>query len=239
MQAVLGEQHMGKELGAGASARDRMRGRRRLRDCLTGPAGELLAYMRDHLPLARDELQRLGHVLADLAQSAIATAWADRRGGIDDAFARQMRRQRTARRLAPLERRHRDRLGHRFGLCNVFFQVGELKLKLVEQRSTLGGLSELLVPQLLDCVFELLDQQRTVLRLALRCNQRRPLRDDERMRTRKIGRKRIIDAHRQRWNHNIRRVSGRMIACRFKRLRLAGRLWTPGLLRHPPVDAFE
>src|SRR5205814_8647731 len=45
--------------------------------------------------------------------------------------------------------------------------------------------------------------------------------------------------HRPRWNHNIRRVSGRMIACRFKRLRSAGRLWTPALLWHPPVDAFE
>jgi hypothetical protein len=57
-------------------------------------------------------------------------------------------------------------------------------------------LSELLVPQLLDRVFELLDQQRAVLRLALRCNQCRPLREDERMRTRKISWKRIIDAHR-------------------------------------------
>jgi tripartite-type tricarboxylate transporter receptor subunit TctC len=34
--------------------------------------------MRDHLPLARDQLQRLGHILADLAQSLVATAWADR-----------------------------------------------------------------------------------------------------------------------------------------------------------------
>ena len=53
--------------------------------------------------------------------------------------------QRAARRLAPLERRHCNRLGHRcrFGLCNVLFQVGELKLKLIEQRATLRGLSEL------------------------------------------------------------------------------------------------
>jgi len=61
--------------------------------------------------------------------------------------------------------------------------------------------------------FELLDQQRAVLRLALRRDQRLTLRDDERMRTRKISRKRIIDAHRPRWNHNIRRVSAPTIAC--------------------------
>jgi branched-chain amino acid transport system substrate-binding protein len=34
--------------------------------------------MRDHLPLTRDQLQRLGHILADLAQPLVATAWADR-----------------------------------------------------------------------------------------------------------------------------------------------------------------
>src|SRR3984893_4357198 len=146
-----------------------MERRRRLRDRLAGPAGELLAHMLDHLPLARNELQRLGHVLADLAQSAITTTWADRRCGINDALARQMRGQRTARGLAPLERRHRNRLGHRrrFGLCNIFFQVGELQLKLIEQRATLRRLSELLVPQLLYRELELVDQQRAVLRLAL------------------------------------------------------------------------
>ena len=81
--------------------------------------------------------------------------------------------QRTARRRAPLERRHPNRLSRRcrLGLCNVFFQVGELKLGLIEQRATLRGLCELLVPQLFDRVFELLDQQRAVLRLALRRNQ--------------------------------------------------------------------
>jgi hypothetical protein len=48
-----------------------------------------------------------------------------------------------ARRLASLERRYGDRLGRRcrFGLCNVFFQVGKLKLKLVGH-ATLARLSE-------------------------------------------------------------------------------------------------
>ena len=59
------------------------------------------------------------------------------------------------------------------------------------------------------------------------------------MRTRKISWKRIIDAHRPQWNHNIRRVSAPTITCQFKRLRSAGRLWTPSLLWHPPVNAFK
>ncbi len=138
VQAVLGEQHMGEELRACAPTRDRMGGRRRLGDRFAGPAGELLADVLDHLPLARNELQRLGHVLADLAQSAVTTAWADCRGRIDDALARQMRGQRTARRLAPLERWHRDLLGCRqlrrgLGVRRILFQVGKLQFKLIEQ----------------------------------------------------------------------------------------------------------
>jgi ABC-type Fe3+ transport system permease subunit len=35
-----------------------LRWSRRLRDCLAGPAGELLAHVLDYFPLARDELQR-------------------------------------------------------------------------------------------------------------------------------------------------------------------------------------
>jgi hypothetical protein len=77
MQAVFGEQDMGEQSGAGTPACDRMRGRWRLRDCLTGPTRELLAHVLDHFPLARNELQRLGHVFADLAQPCVAAAWAD------------------------------------------------------------------------------------------------------------------------------------------------------------------
>jgi len=71
-----------------------------------------VSHMLDHFPLTRDEFQRLGHVLADLAQSVVATAWAGRRRWIDDALARQMRGQRTARGLAPLERRRYPNRGH-------------------------------------------------------------------------------------------------------------------------------
>ena len=103
MQAVLGEQHMRQQARPGAAARDRVRRRRRLGDRLAAPARELLAHVLDHLPLARHQLQRLGHVLAQLVQGA-AAARAGRRRRIDHALARQMLGQRPARRLAPRRR---------------------------------------------------------------------------------------------------------------------------------------
>jgi hypothetical protein len=135
MQAVLGEQDMGEQLWPGAPARDRMRRRRRLRDRLAGPAGELLAHVLDHLPLARNELQHLGHVLADLAQRLAAAARTSRRRRIDDALARQMVGERTTRGPAPFERWHGDGLGRRcrFGLCGILLQIGELKFELIQK----------------------------------------------------------------------------------------------------------
>jgi hypothetical protein len=146
---------MGEQLGARAPARDWMRWGRRLRDRFAGPAGELLAHVLDHFPLARDELQRLGHVLTDLAQYPAPTARAGRGHRIDDTLARQMLGQRTARRPAPFEGRHHNLLARRrrsrhprrrFGLRRILFQVGELKLELLEQRATLRGLAVPLVP---------------------------------------------------------------------------------------------
>ena len=175
MQAVLGEQDMGEQLWPGAPARDRVRWGGRLADRFAGPAGELLAHVLDHLPLARNELQRLGHVLADLAQCRAAAARAGRGRRIDDPLARQMLGQRPASRPAPFERRHRHllarRRGHlrrRLGLRGIRLQIGQLQLELIEQRTTLRGLAEPLVPELPDRELELLDQQRAVLRLALR-----------------------------------------------------------------------
>ena len=46
-------------------ARRRMERCRRLGHCLARAAREPLAHCLDHLPLARDHLKRLGHVLAD------------------------------------------------------------------------------------------------------------------------------------------------------------------------------
>ena len=65
---------------------------RRLGDGLAGTAGEFLPHRLDHLPLARDDLQRLGDGLAQLGKSA-ATAWACGWARKHDPLARQMRRQ--------------------------------------------------------------------------------------------------------------------------------------------------
>jgi hypothetical protein len=111
VQAVLGEQDMGEQLRPCTPPRNRVRGSRWLGDRFAGPADELLTHMLDHLPLARNELQRLGHVLAELTQSVVATAGAGGRHRIDNAFPRQMLRQRPAGRLAALERCHRGLVG--------------------------------------------------------------------------------------------------------------------------------
>ena len=212
MQAVLGEQDVGEQLGPGAAARDRMRGRRRLGDRLAGAAGELLAHVLDHLPLPRHELQRLGDVLAELAQRPAAAARAGRRRRIDDALARQMLGQRPARRLAPLERWHRRscsaRCRHpcrRLGLRRILFQLGELQLELIEQRAALRGLPEPLVPQLGDRELQLLDQQRAVAapRPLPPCAPRARQAASPSASSTSSGRE-SVGAHRRRWNHKTR-----------------------------------
>src|SRR5882724_6232724 len=113
MQTVFGEQNMREQLRPRAPACNWMRWRGRLRDRLAGSAGKLLTHVLNHFPSSRSELQRLGHVLADLAQPAVAAAWADRWRRIHDPLARQMLGKWTPRGLAPLERWY----GHRLGRC--------------------------------------------------------------------------------------------------------------------------
>jgi len=210
MQAILGKQQMGEQPWPPTPTRDRVRGRRRLRDLLARPARELLAHVLDHLPLARDELQRLGHILAELVQNA-AAAWTGARPRIDDALARQMLGQRPARRLAPMEslnldllarRRLRRHLRRSFGFGGVLLHVGEPQLQLLEHRTPLRGLSEPLVPQLGDRELHLLDQQRPGTCLGLEiaclrlCRQACRLRGNQhRLQALDIIRERIICAH--------------------------------------------
>ena len=75
-----------------------MERRRSLANLLAVPAGELLADMLDHLPLARDQFQRLGDRLAQLAQPHTAAAQASCQPGHDYPLARQMLGERLARR---------------------------------------------------------------------------------------------------------------------------------------------
>ncbi len=109
----------------------------------------------------------------ELAQHP-ATARAGGRRGIDDAIARQMIRQRTARRLLAFEPAHLDRidvrrlrrdLGRCFSFGGSLFQAGKLQLELLDQRTPLGRLSKALVAQLGDGELQLRDLQRARMRL--------------------------------------------------------------------------
>ena len=64
------EQDRRQQMRSRPSAREGMERRRRLRDLLAVPAGELLADGLDHFPPARNDLQRLGDVLAHLHDAA-------------------------------------------------------------------------------------------------------------------------------------------------------------------------
>src|SRR5918996_4983733 len=135
-----------------------MEGRRRLRDPLAVPAGELLADGLDHLPLARDDFQRLGDVLAELRDPPGAATGARRRGLDHNPLARQMRGERLARGTTARERAHLRRCYSRRGLLGgelVFaggrLELLELQLHLLKQtQPPLRALTVELTPQLQD-----------------------------------------------------------------------------------------
>ena len=168
MLAVLLEQDHGQQAGTGPAAGHDVERRRRLADALAVPAGELLAHRLDHLPLARNDLQRLGDVLAQLRQARAATAGAGRRPGNDDPLARQMLGERLARRALAGEGRNlggpgRRTLGGELILGGRGFQLLELQLELVEQPgAALGALAEAIAPELLDLQLEMGDQRLVV-----------------------------------------------------------------------------
>jgi hypothetical protein len=74
MIGVLRNQNHCQQARPGIAARDRMERRRRLRDRLARPAGELLAHVLGHEPSPWHHIERLGDVLADLRELATATA---------------------------------------------------------------------------------------------------------------------------------------------------------------------
>jgi hypothetical protein len=115
--------------------------------------------------------------------------------------------QRPTRRLASLEatdldllvgRRGRHLLRPRRRLGCILLEIGQLQLELLEHGAALGGLTEPRMPQLGNHELQLVDQQRAILRLALRggglclCGkQRLALREDNRLGSYQIGRERI------------------------------------------------
>ncbi len=93
---------------------------------------------KDHLSLARNDLEGLGDVLAQLAQWVAATAMAAHRTGHDDAFARKMLGQRLLHRPPAAKAGDIDGGRHRnFGRESVFgrrhLQLRQLELQLVHQ----------------------------------------------------------------------------------------------------------
>jgi hypothetical protein len=90
MLPELLEQDHRQQARPSPAAGDHMERRRRLADLLAVAAGEFLAHVLDHLPLPRNALQRLGDVLAQLAQPRAATAQAGGRARLDHPLARQM-----------------------------------------------------------------------------------------------------------------------------------------------------
>ena len=157
--AVLLEQDHRQQVLAGPAPRRRVERRRRLRDLLASPAGELLAHRLDHLPAARDDLQRLGDVLADLGQPLRAAARAGCRWRNHLPLARQMRGERLAGRPAPrepldlrgLRRLLRRLLRRQLVLRRARLELVELEFELVEQTLlALRARAEELPPQLLD-----------------------------------------------------------------------------------------
>ena len=142
-----------------------MEGRRRLRDPLAVPAGELLADGLDHLPLARDDFQRLGDVLAELRDPPGAATGARRRGLDHNPLARQMFGERFTDRPAALERARastpgRGLLGGKLVFAGGRLELLELQLHLRKQACPpLRPLPVELTPQLQDLELERRDHR--------------------------------------------------------------------------------
>ena len=137
MLAELLEQDHRQQTRAGEAARGDMERRRRLGDRLASPAGEPLPNGLDHLPLAGDDLERLGDVLAELRQLRRAAAGAAQRRRDHDPLARQMLGKGLSRRPPALEGfddgRGRRAFGREFVLGRVRLGVLQLHLQLVEK----------------------------------------------------------------------------------------------------------
>lgn len=138
LSELLEDDH-GQQLGASPAARQDVEWRRGLGDGLTIPARDLLTDSLDHLPLARDDLQGLSDVLAELAQTRAAAAGAGL-GRLDHhPLARQVFWEGLARGCLAGKRLHRGRgpgggpLGGELVLRGRGFQLLQLQLQLIKQ----------------------------------------------------------------------------------------------------------
>src|SRR5437764_6570593 len=132
MLPELLEQDHRQKAGTGPSPGPHMEWRRRLADLLAIAAGELLADVLDHFPLPRDDLQRLGDVLAQLPQPRAAAAKASARSRLNHPLARQMLGEGLARRALASKGRHIRGLGH--GALGGHLVFGYRTLELLERQ---------------------------------------------------------------------------------------------------------
>ena len=178
MLSELLEQDCGEQVRSGKAARRDVEGCRGLRDRLAIAAAEALAHGLDHLPAARDHLQRLGHILAELRQPCRTAARAGLRRGDDDALSRQVIRKRATRRPPALERSDRLRgrlLRGPFVLARRRLELLQLKLHLVEEpRLALRAGAVELAPQLLDGQLQMRDEGFAARQIRLRVGRLGP-----------------------------------------------------------------
>ena len=162
---------------ADQAARCGVERRGRLADLLAIPAGELLPHGLDQFEPARDFLQRLGHVFADLGQPRSAAAGASLRRLDDNALALDVVRpgladRPLAREGANLARLGRRSLGGEFILGRGGDEVFEFQLQLLNQpRRALRALPVEFALELLDPQLKMRDQRCGVrqLRARIRC----------------------------------------------------------------------
>ena len=171
MHAELVEQDRRQQLRADEAARRSMERRRRLGDPLAIAAGELLAHRLDDLEAARDLLQRLGHILADLRQPRSTAAGTGRWSLNDDALVFDVIRPGLADRPLAHEGAHGLRLCRR-GLRGKLIlarrgdEFFKFQFQLLDQpRRALGTRPVQFAFELLDPQLEMRDQRLVVRQL--------------------------------------------------------------------------
>lgn len=167
------------QLRADEAARCGMERRRRLADLLAIAASELLAHGLDDLEPARDLLQRLGYILAELRKARPTATGAGRWRLNDDSLAFDVVRPGLAYR--PLAREGAHALGlRRRGLSRKLIlarrggEFFEFQFQLLDQpRRALGALPVQFAFELLDPQLEMRDQRRVVRQLRPRTGRHR------------------------------------------------------------------
>src|SRR5256884_8334445 len=218
----------------------------RLADLLAIAAVELLAYRLDDLEPARNLLQRLGHILADLRQPRSAAAGAGRWSLDNDALVFDVVRpwlahRSLAREGADFLRLRRRGLRGKLILARRGDEFFELQLQLLDQpRRALGALPVQFAFELLDPQLEMRDQRLVVRQLRPRVGGIRDGHIAFSLQRLTLGQQRHVGTR------EVRRKSARLRcheaiesdqAANSIVKRLSNSRWTPCFLRIAPVDS--